>query len=149
LKKRIRLEQTKQRLNDLLDNKLLVNELSDHDLLYSHPSMLKAFDFMRRNKLEELEWTDNTNLPDYTLPILIEKLKSIGSDLIYYNLSAPELAAIGIYATRVILPEFQPIHFGANRIRLSGKRMFDLPIRLGLQDTLSASNFNYDPHPLA
>jgi len=149
LKKRMRLPETKKRLAELLNDPTKVDELSDHDLLYSDPSMLNAFDFLRKRKAEDIQWQDQLNLPEQNLSSLVNALKNIGSDLIYYNLSAPEFNDLGTYAARVILPDFQPIHFGAKRIRLGGERMFELPKRLGLKKVVSLSNLNYNPHPLA
>jgi hypothetical protein len=50
----------------------------------------------------------------------------------------------------VIVPGFQPIHFGWDEARLGGRRLYEVPHRLGLTAApTSPQELNADPHPLA
>jgi hypothetical protein len=55
-----------------------------------------------------------------------------------------------LHTVRVVIPEFQPIDFGWGQTRLGGKRMFELPHRLGLSARpTTVASVNDLPHPLA
>jgi ribosomal protein S12 methylthiotransferase accessory factor len=55
-----------------------------------------------------------------------------------------------LFTVRVIIPDMQPIHFGHENIRLGGKRLYELPQRLGLKSSVTTpAELNENPHPLA
>jgi ribosomal protein S12 methylthiotransferase accessory factor len=150
LKQRMRNPETKVRLAELLENPGLVRDLEDHDLLYSSRKMIHAFDFLFNSPMEAFEWEINLEDNSERLNRLVEELKSKNSDLIYYNLTPPEMEKLGLHTVRVIIPDMQPIHFGHENIRLGGKRLYELPYRLGLKSKIATpSELNENPHPLA
>ena len=151
LKQKCRQEEIQKRLRELVANPGLVENLEDHDLLFTHPDMFYAFSFLTELPEEEINWMKNDLLtPNEKLKLLTDHFKESNEDLIYYNLTAPELEGMHLYTARVIIPGFQPIHFGAKNIRLGGKRLFQLPFDLGLKDRpLTLKDINYLPHPLA
>jgi ribosomal protein S12 methylthiotransferase accessory factor len=151
-KQRLRQQPTQQRLQSLLKDFRLVEELEDHDLLYSVPESLSAFEFLLNQPVTEMDWSSNKAPASAgeRLQTLISFLKSINSDLIYYNLTPPDLQQLQLYTARAILPGFQPIHFGWKNLRAGGNRLYQLPVTLGLQQ--AAKNFSQlsqNPHPLA
>lgn len=151
LKQKCRLDETKKRQVELFANPQLVDTLEDHDLLFTHPGMLNAFDFLFEQSEEEINWIENYAMAaKEKLKLLISHFKANNTGLIYYNLTAPELEGMHLYAARVIIPGFQPVHFGAKNIRLGGKRLFQLPYKLKLRPhSLLLEDINYLPHPLA
>ena len=81
---------------------------------------------------------------------LVAALRAIGSDLLAVVLTTPDVGRMGLHVARAIIPDFQPIHFGHAEARLGGRRLFELPQRLGLVDrVLGPADLNPDPHPLA
>lgn len=72
------------------------------------------------------------------------------AELVYVNLTSPELAALGLYTARAVIPGMQPIDFGWPERRLGGARLRDLPAALGLRaGPLELDAINDDPHPIA
>jgi ribosomal protein S12 methylthiotransferase accessory factor len=70
--------------------------------------------------------------------------------LLYVNLTPPDMARLGLYTARAILPTFQPIDFGWKERRLGGSRVYQVPAALGLRDRpVRWDELNHDPHPLA
>jgi ribosomal protein S12 methylthiotransferase accessory factor len=56
---------------------------------------------------------------------------------------------LGLRTVRVIVPGFQPLHFG-HEPRLGGRRLYELPRRLGISEVPARPELlNTDPHPLA
>ena len=150
LKQRMRSPEAKARLEELLENPGLVKELEDHDLLYSSRKMVHAFDFLFERPIEAFNWETNEEENGTRLTRLVDVLKSKNSDLIYYNLTPPEMERLGLFTVRVIIPDMQPIHFGHENIRLGGKRLYELPQRLGLKSSVTTpAELNENPHPLA
>jgi len=71
-------------------------------------------------------------------------------DLIYVNLTPPELERRRLFAARVIIPGCQPIAFGAGERRFGGSRLYELPVKLNLaKRPLEVAELNPDPHPMA
>ncbi len=150
LKQRMRSPEVKARLDELLENPGLVKELEDHDLLYSSRKMVHAFDFLFERPIEVFDWQKNEEENGTRLSRLLDVLKSRNSDLIYYNLTPPEMEKLGLFTVRVIIPDMQPIHFGHENIRLGGRRLYELPQRLGFKTSITTpAELNENPHPLA
>lgn len=151
LKQRIRTDEAKKRLVELLNDYKLVDKLEDHDLLFSSSEVAGQLDFMLKQPIEKnYQWKSESFTEEEKLDKLICHLKKIGGDLIYYNLTPTELSNLGLYTVRVLIPDLQPIHFGYNNIRLGSKRIFEMPYKLGLiKEKFSAKSINLYPHPLA
>lgn len=148
LRRKLRREETKARLEELRREPGLVTTLHDHDLLYAHPESLNRVDFLFSRTISGRDWPDHT----YTrgLADLVTMLANAGHDLIYYALCVPELERLNLYVARVIIPHFQPIDFGWKERRLGGRRLFELPVALGLLPHANAiPTLNPDPHPIA
>jgi len=151
LRRRLRTKETQARLQELIGNPQLVSTLDDHDLLYTSREAFGAFEFLLKRPLETFDWTANSpSSSTDKIQNLCETFSEKGWDLIYYNLTPPDVGAMGLYTTRVILPDFQPIDFGWKERRLGGTRLYNLPYQLGLAHSRStAAQINPDPHPLA
>lgn len=120
----------------------LVATLEDHALLYARREALGALDFLLERPLTPYAWPP---APADELAALVAHLRASGDELLFHNLSPPDLAALGIYTARAIVPGYQPIDFGWGGTRLGGTRMFELPQRLGM----ASAGLNLFPHPFA
>jgi ribosomal protein S12 methylthiotransferase accessory factor len=149
-KQRLRKAETKDRLQELIKDPQKVEELEDHDLLYAAKDHLSAFDFLFQRPVTALKWEEKKTAPLENLGNLLRFLDRIQSDLIYFNLTPPDMRNINIHTVRAVLPGFQPIHFGSKNIRLAGRRLYELGHSLGISDKESTwSSLNPYPHPLA
>jgi ribosomal protein S12 methylthiotransferase accessory factor len=161
-KQRLRFPEIQKRLAELIANPQLVEELEDHDLLYSSADHLHAFDFLFHQPMTEFDWEagetggqENGNMAERciaeeNLQRLIRYCRESGSDLIYSNLTPPDMEKLGLYTARAIIPDFQPIHFGWKHIRMGGDRLYELPKKLGFRATrVPIDELNTFPHPLA
>jgi ribosomal protein S12 methylthiotransferase accessory factor len=128
-----------------------VKTIEDHELFYTSHKTLSCFDFLlNNNNCIELEQLPNHIADDAgQLQYCIESVSKTGSDIIFIDLSTPDISELGLSTVRVIVTEFQPIHFGYNEERLGGKRLFEIPYKLGYAPkTLKAEDLNSFPHPL-
>jgi len=149
-RERIR-DRDQARVAELVDDPTRVATMEDHSLLYADPAMVRAFDFLDGDETPWDEAADVGGPPDNAaLDQLIDHFASVGQDVAYVNLTSPDVERLGIHTARAVLPGFQPIWFGQQECRLAGRRLYDLPHRLGLQDTPSdPTSLNPLPHPLA
>ncbi len=150
-KQRIRMPETQARLAHLLQDPAHVETLEDHDLLYAVKDNIAAFDFLFKLPFSDRSWENNDDLsPAQQLDLLINFFKKQGKDFIYYNLTSADMEALGLYTARVIIEDFQPIHFGAKNIRLGGKRLYGFGHSMGLKNSITTiDELNKNPHPLA
>jgi ribosomal protein S12 methylthiotransferase accessory factor len=80
----------------------------------------------------------------------VDALRVRGADLLYIDLTPPDLAPYSLHAARVIIPDFQPIDFGWRERRLGGDRLYQLPRSLGLAASRTTpEGLNPDPHPIS
>ncbi|KAB7741885.1 TOMM precursor leader peptide-binding protein [Nostocoides sp. F2B08] len=137
-----------ERARTLLEEPSALDSLEDHALLYSLPEMAESFGFLRG---EVAEWPPSAPAsPAEALSRIVESLATDGHDVLYANLTPPDMAGLGLHTARVIVPEFQPISFGRGERRLGGSRLFDLPVHLGLRTRpATIAELNPLPHPIA
>jgi ribosomal protein S12 methylthiotransferase accessory factor len=128
-----------------------VATINDHDLLYADRDSLPRLGFWLDADPEPFTWTAAPAVPRATLlASLLDWLRARGRDLLYVNLTPPDMAELGLYTARAILPGFQPIDFGWKERRLGGNRVYELPATLGFRDHVGhIDELNDDPHPLA
>jgi ribosomal protein S12 methylthiotransferase accessory factor len=132
-----------------------VRDTVDHGALFSMPHMLDQLDFLLEPgppgeaSLEEL--------PDYStgsvwgdIRFCIDALGDIGSKVICVDVTTPDIAPLGLWVVRTIVTGLQPIHFGQGEERMGGRRIFELPMKLGCSPRLlTQDDINPCPHPLA
>jgi ribosomal protein S12 methylthiotransferase accessory factor len=137
------------RAERLLADPRLVATLHDHALLYTHPDARGAFAFLERSPEVVIDWsTPNLSVTD-RLQLLAEHFRTRRGDVLYYDLTSSDLVELGLRTVRVIVPGFQPLHFGREP-RLGGSRLYELPRRLGISEVSARPELlNSDPHPLA
>ncbi|HMA32862.1 MAG TPA: YcaO-like family protein, partial [Chloroflexia bacterium] len=137
------------RLAALVADPQRVATMHDHGLLYCSPARRPALAFLLDRIPEPLDWrTEPSGAAGAQLAQLVSYFRARGQEVLYYNLTPPDLARQGLAVVRVILPGFQPIAFGAQEARLGGRRLYDLPQQLGLAPArLTLPDLNPDPHP--
>jgi ribosomal protein S12 methylthiotransferase accessory factor len=117
------------------------------------PEHLGEFSFLLENgRTQNLE-----DLPDYSagnlkqdLDHCVSTLQHSGGRVLYVDLTTSDIVDYRIRVARTIATGLQPIHFGCGEERLGGRRLFDLPHKLGFTSApLTESDLNPCPHPLA
>ena len=150
LRMRLHMQDAKERLATLLEDHMRVETLEDHDLLYADPSMLPAFDFLRQHPLQSFDWTEpEENSVMEKLERLTAELALEGTDLLYTNLTSEDVAQLGAHVARVVIPDYQPMHFGRRERRLAARRLYRLPEIMGSGPVTTPELLNPYPHPLA
>ena len=87
---------------------------------------------------------------DLDVDYLVRALRALDVRVAYADLTLPDVAPFGIHAVRVLASHLQPIHFGHDTARLGGRRLFEVPQRLGFADRpRTEADLNPCPHPMA
>jgi ribosomal protein S12 methylthiotransferase accessory factor len=130
-----------------------VKTLDDHSAFASLPEQRKEFAFLWA-KGEKIRVSDLPNPSrrdaSHDLDYCVSELAAMGKRVAYVDLTMSDIAGHGIHVVRTLVTSLQPIHFGYGEERLGGKRLFDLPQKLGFADRIrTPADLNPCPHPLA
>lgn len=147
---KLREPKTVARREELVEDPKRVSDLEDHDLLYTDPRMLFAFDMWRSVGGEPVGIPDDSKLDGPDLDWVVGELMSVGSRTYVLDITTPDIARLGLHVVRAIVEDFQPIHFGEVEFREGGGRFYDIPRRLGRSAAkVARSDLNSLPHPLS
>jgi ribosomal protein S12 methylthiotransferase accessory factor len=151
LRSSMRNRSTRERIQRLAAEPRSVATPDDHALLYADPRMLGAFGFLQGSSTVEVDWSAPTQRDAASgLDRLVEHFREQGGNLLYRDLSPPDMVELQLHTARVLIPGFQPLHFGWAETRLGGRRLYEFPHRVGLSERIAApGQLNTDPHPLA
>lgn len=150
LRQQLRWDDTRRRVDELAGHPERVRTMDDHALLFASPETLAALSFLLDRPQEAMSWQSPVGQDARDqLPFLLSDLSGRGHDVLYCDLSPPDMRGLGLWTARAIVPGFQPIHFGAAEARLGGTRLYRLPTDLKLRPGPEAFDLNLHPHPLA
>ena len=129
-----------------------VHTLNDHSAFLTDPARLTEFSFLLDNKrmqrLEELENRAQGSV-ELDLKTCVDSLVKSGSRVAYADLTTSDIVDYGLRVVRTVATGLQPIHFGFGEERLGGRRLFEVPQKLGFGEVRSEADLNPCPHPLA
>jgi len=138
-----------QRLRGYAD----VKSLEDHSAYLTISERMNEFAFL----LDNGRTVALADLPDHSqgatrddLDFCVAGLRQAGCRVLCADLTTPDLATYPVRVVRAVATGLQPIHFGHGEERLGGRRLFELPHKLGFAPApLGESDLNPCPHPLA
>ena len=130
-----------------------VQTLDDHSAFGSLREHREQFAFLwsaeRSTRIDALP-NPSTGSAGDDLANLTQALARNGHRVAYVDLTLPDVGPYGFHVVRVIATELQPVHFGHGQERLGGRRLFELPVRLGFATApRTDADLNRCPHPLA
>lgn len=122
-----------------------ISEPADHEALYFKPGMFEHLKFLLNGELE------NVGIDLYSKTDLYSILRERKFDLFCVDMTAREVArlGLGIKVVRTVIPGFVPITFGFGQEPLGMKRIYEIPVKLGLRNKpVSETKVmkNYLPH---
>lgn len=145
LRARLRQPEVRARMAELVATPAKVVSLGDHSLLYADLAV-GGMRFLREAPRQP--WPDAASPSPADLAVLIESLAEVAGDVLAVDVTTPDVAALGVRVVRGLVPGFVPIWFGANQARLGGRRLLEMPGRIGLRPA-RLDELNLDPHPMA
>lgn len=90
---------------------------------------------------------DCTDDPTEQLDRLRHALQSAELRLLAADLTSPDIAQLGLSVVRAIIPGLHPLAIGHRNRVLGGRRLYEVPIRLGYGTPVFDLDDNANPHP--
>jgi ribosomal protein S12 methylthiotransferase accessory factor len=81
------------------------------------------------------------------LAAVVREVEGAGLDVIACDLTTPDVAELGLSVARVVVPGLHPLFMGHRNRALGGRRLYDVPLRLGLEPIRPGESDNPYPHP--
>jgi len=145
-----------KKLNIKYKNLNDIQTLYQHAEFYATKNKIKAFDFLSKSpcltnleekKYKNIESKYNTIVKQLTF--LQNFCKKNKKDIFFIDFSNQIIKEIGLHVVRVIIPGLYSLNSEYNGRYLSNKRLYSLPLKLGLKCyNLDKNNINSYPHPI-
>jgi ribosomal protein S12 methylthiotransferase accessory factor len=85
--------------------------------------------------------------PEEGLKSLVGHLHAAGLEAVACDLTTPDIAALGLSVLRVVVPGMHPLFMGHRNRALGGRRLYEVPRKLGLAGLEPGEADNPYPHP--
>jgi ribosomal protein S12 methylthiotransferase accessory factor len=130
-----------------------VQTLEDHSAFFASEAHRGELTFLlengRRQRLEGLPNRSTGSFRD-DLAFCLDALARAHCAVVFADLTTPDVRQFGLHVVRTLATGLQPIHFGHGAARLGGRRLYDVPARLGHgAGPRREQDLNPCPHPLA
>ena len=120
-------------------------------LLWSAPHMIQtAQNFTKDTQVIDYKELDNKeeNLSDKErVEFLIKELESKNCEVIYVDMTIPEVQGLGLKVVKVLIPEMVPLWRDERYPYLEIKRIYDVPNRLGYKAKPMVAEDAFSVHP--
>ena len=100
----------------------------------------KRFDF---GKIQDLSTGD----PVADLRVLCERIRAVNHRVLLVDLTSPDVRPLGLSVVCAVIPGFHPLCMGYKIRALGGRRLWEVPQRLGFAGIAPDSGDNPAPHP--
>ena len=129
-----------------------ITSLDRHGLAHALlPELRSSIEFLarphRQVALGDLRDRSSASAKE-NLRTLVDELAGTGLDVIAVDLTTPDIDEVGFKVVRAVVPGLQPLDINHTRRHLGGRRLYDVPVRLGIRDEpLTEAQLNPFPHP--
>jgi ribosomal protein S12 methylthiotransferase accessory factor len=132
------------------DDYAAVIEQRDHLNLYADHANSHLADFLFCSKVRvEFEALPDLSTGDHAtdLAFLTKRVDAIGRRVLVADLTTADVRTLGLAVVRVIIPGFHPLFMGHRTRALGGRRLWEVPQKLGYPGLDAAVGDNPAPHP--
>ena len=122
----------------------------DHIHLFCDHANIHLAEFLTASEAR-VRFTDLPNLlvsdPEIDLQILVDRINSVGHQVIVADLTTSDIDTLGLAVIRAIIPGFHPLVFGHYLRAMGGTRLWQVPQKLGYVGVTQDTSDNPIPHP--
>ena len=79
--------------------------------------------------------------------VLVERIARVGHQVLLADLTTPDVAEVGFSVVRAVVPGFHPLFMGFTLRALGGRRLAEVPDRLGRAGCSLEQGDSGLPHP--
>jgi ribosomal protein S12 methylthiotransferase accessory factor len=127
-----------------------VVSLKHHASVYYRHENLGLADFLfqsrRRIAFDEIE-NFSSGDPARELETLVQKVAALGHRILLADLTTEDVRRLGLCVVRAVIPGFHPLFMGHRFRALGGRRLWEVPQRLGYKGITRETGDNPAPHP--
>ena len=124
-----------------------ISSFIDRGLLWYPKAAIKKLDFWLRNpKTLKVGGSQSELTSGEQLRYLIYLLKKHTCDAYFVDIAVPPLKKFGYFVAKVIMPQLHPVYLNEKYCCLGGKRLYEIPKKLGFE-VKEESELNQYPHP--
>lgn len=136
---------------DYGDHGRAVSSFEDHIRYYADHDRVAPASFLDAGELRRPA-ADVPSLGDGTersfVPALAGRVHAAGSSAYAVDVTSPDVRELGLAVFRAVAPELVPLDVPHAARFLGGRRLYDVPVRLGLRErALDEADVNPYPHP--
>jgi ribosomal protein S12 methylthiotransferase accessory factor len=128
-----------------------ITDFEAHVALYAYGDMLHAIEFLLdgRNVDKSTCWASaSSGDPGRDLQHVTALFGERKMDIFALDLTTPDVAQCGLKVTRAMVPELQPLDADHRHRFLGGRRLYEVPQRMGFAERPSTiASLNRYPHP--
>lgn len=121
--------------------------LEERALLWYSKKNIKKLDFFLQQKKVKVKFKKNIISHSDQLKTLIDVLNKNKMSLFFVDITLPNIRRKGYNVVKVFIPELQPFYLIEDYPYFGGKRLYELPLALGLRSRTNEKNLNRIPHP--
>ena len=129
---------------------LEVDGQADHLAFYCDPANTHYANFVLASETTK-DFQDvvspGVHSPWRDLRIVAERIAATGHRPLVADLTSPDIAGIGFNVTRAVVPGFHPLFLGHQLRALGGRRLWEVPQRVGYRGIDCVADANTAPHP--
>ena len=127
-----------------------IREFENHVELYGYGDMMHALDFLLDDANGTVSNWENGATGDLRqdLDKTLSLMAAMNLETIAVDLTTPDVAECGFRVTRALVPELQPLDADYLHRFLGGRRLYEVPQRMGFTDRVTTiESLNPYPHP--
>ena len=123
----------------------------DHGLFYCSPERLVCLDPVLHpawvQRAQDFGTIPSADVKE-NIDTCVQRLAKLDLEVVFVEITSPELRELGFRVVKVLVPGLQPIDFGLLWPHLGGRRLYETPARAGyLQTRKQPWELNLFPHP--
>lgn len=127
----------------------VVSQVS-HVNYWCSPERTRHADFLTASPLEK-DFADmpdaSTGDPESDLATLVRHVRATGHDVLLKDITTEDITTLGLHVVRVVVPGYHPLFMGYQGRALGGRRLWEVPQRLGYRGITPSTGDNPFPHP--
>jgi ribosomal protein S12 methylthiotransferase accessory factor len=127
-----------------------ITEGKDHPLFWANPEAapLASFVFESDQRIDFRTIPSlATGSPVRTLEVMLRRIEDVGHRALFVDVTSEDVRLLGLRVVRAIVPGFHPLVLGHLRRALGGRRLWEIPGKLGHPGRSPEQGDNPLPHP--